>query len=53
MSKLTITVDCSDDSDLDWLKHRCIGSVEDAVETAKEEGRIDGTVEVEWDIDLD
>ena len=49
--RLVITVDCSDDSDLDWLKHKCIGAVEDEIETMKAEERNDGNIELDWDIE--
>jgi len=50
MTTLLVFVTCSDDSDFDWLRDRVFGAVKDVVETQKEEGRIDGEVDVSWDI---
>lgn len=46
---LVIRVECSDPTDLDWLRTRCHGAVEDVVAEAVEEGRMDGEVEVTWE----
>jgi hypothetical protein len=51
VSTLIIKVECTDDSDLDWLRHRCVPAVEDKVEEAEEEKRLDGMVHVSWDIE--
>lgn len=51
MPKLVIYVECEDASDLDWLRQRCLGAVEDKVEEAREDNRLDGHVEVNWDIE--
>lgn len=53
MSKLIITIECSDPTDLDWLYTRCVGPVVDAVAEAQDEGRMDGTVEVNVERDDD
>lgn len=57
MPKLIITVDFTDDGDLEFFKHRLVGVVEDEVETAVEpedgsSSRVDGKIEVEWETDL-
>ena len=51
MPNLVIRVECDDPSDLEWLRNRCHGAVEDEVETAREENRLDGKVEVSWEIE--
>jgi hypothetical protein len=53
MPALVITVECDDPTDLDWLRHRCVAAVEDQVDTAEEEKRLDGKVDVSWDIEDD
>jgi hypothetical protein len=51
MPRLVITVECEDASDLDWLRHRCEGAVQDVVDTQNEEGRLDGKVDVGWEVE--
>lgn len=51
MTALLIRVDCDDESDLDWLRHRCVAAVEDVVETNREEERLDGEVVVSWEVE--
>ena len=46
---LVIRITADDPTDLDWLRSRCLGPVEDAVATAEDEGRLDGNVSVDWD----
>jgi hypothetical protein len=46
---LLIRVDMSDESDFDWLRNRCVPAVENAVEEAVDEQRLDGTAEVSWE----
>jgi hypothetical protein len=49
---LVISVEMNDESDLDWLRERCVPAVENAVDQAQEEGRLDSTsVEVTWDVE--
>lgn len=48
---LVIRLECTDESDCDWLRTRVLAAVEDVVENQKEDGRIDGTVEVSWDLE--
>ena len=45
---IVIIVECSDLSDMDWLRNRIVPAVEEIVEEQKEDGRIDGEVEVGW-----
>lgn len=49
--KLVITVEAEDPTDLDWLRDRCIGAVEEKVSDANEENRLDGEVEVSWEME--
>ena len=49
MPALVIRVDFTDDSDFDFTRVKLVGVVEDQVEEFKEDGRIDGIVEVSWD----
>lgn len=51
MPTLVINVECDDPSDLDFLRTRAVSSVEEYVEDVKEESRLDGKVEVSWDIE--
>jgi len=51
MPTLVINVECEDSTDLDYLRTKAVGLVEDYVEDVKEEGRMDGSVEVSWDIE--
>jgi hypothetical protein len=51
MPILLVLVECDDYSDLQWLRDRCVGAVEDVVETQIEEKRLDGNVQVNWDIE--
>jgi hypothetical protein len=49
---LVISVEMNDESDLDWLRERCVPAVENAVEEAQSEARLDSTsVEVTWDVE--
>lgn len=48
---LVIRVDLSDESDLDWIRHRAIPAVENVVDEAMEEERLDGVAEVSWDVE--
>jgi predicted secreted protein len=48
---LLIRVECEDESDLDWLRHRCVALVEEEVEDNKDDSRLDGKVEVSWEIE--
>lgn len=49
---LVINVEMNDESDLDWLRARCVPAVENAVEEAQDEARLDSTnVEVTWDVE--
>lgn len=50
MPELVITVECSDSSDLDWLRSKAVAVVEEVVDDNKDEGRLDGSVDVSWDI---
>ncbi len=50
MPTLIITVDCEDPSDLDWLRTRVHAAVEERVDQAREEHRLDGNVAVSWEI---
>ncbi len=51
MPNLLIRVECSDPTDLDWIRTKAIGAVEDVVEQSKIEERFDGNVEVSWDLE--
>lgn len=53
MPTLVIRVDCADPSDLDWLRSRAHAAVEDVVLDAKDEDRLDGEVEVSWEVEDD
>lgn len=47
---VVITIACSDETDADWLRNKCVPAVEEVVEDQKEEKRLDGDVEVSWEI---
>lgn len=49
--KLVVTVESTDESDLDWLNPRIDGAVQDVIDEANEDGRMDGEVTyyVEYD----
>lgn len=51
MPALIIIIDCDDPSDLDWLRSRCHDAVENQVTIAYKEERLDGRVEVSWEIE--
>lgn len=52
MSDIIITIECDDDRDLEWVRTKSVIAVESAIETAKEEGRLDGRVElIGWEIE--
>lgn len=60
MPNLIITVEFSDESDLDFFKQRMVGAVEEVAEVAVngdpsigEPARADGTVEVSWEVEDD
>ncbi len=47
---LVIRVDMNDESDLDWIRGKCVAAVVNTVAEAQEENRLDSTsVEVLWD----
>jgi hypothetical protein len=48
---LVITVDFEDESDVDWIRIRAVAAVEDVVGEAEEENRLDGKVEVGWELE--
>lgn len=50
MTEIIITVSCDDPSDADWLRTRVHGAVEGVVDDAKAEERLDGNVEVSWEL---
>lgn len=51
MPYLVILIESNDDSDLTWLKDKCVPAVENVIEESQEEGRLDGLQpEVSWDI---
>jgi hypothetical protein len=50
MTALVITVDLTDPDDLDWLRARCVPAVENAVEEATDEERLDGDASVSWEV---
>jgi hypothetical protein len=45
--RLVVYVNLTDASDLDWIRPRAVGAVEEVVEENAE--RLDGTAEVGWD----
>lgn len=51
MPTLIISLECKDPSDLEWLRHRVVGAVEDVVADADEDNRLDDECEVSWDIE--
>jgi hypothetical protein len=51
MPTLVIFVECKDQSDLDWLRHKCVSAVESEVGEAEDENRLDGEVAVGWEIE--
>lgn len=51
MKTLLIKVDFADETDLDYLRAKLVGVVEDEVDIMKEEERNDGSIEVSWDIE--
>lgn len=53
MPSLVIQVSFTDPSDLDWCRTRAVAVVEELIEETKDEGRIDGEVEVSWEIEDD
>ena len=51
MRTLVIYVESTDESDIEWLRARCLGAVQDVVD--EEEGILDGVVQVGWDVQDD
>jgi hypothetical protein len=51
LKTLLIKVDFADETDLDYLRAKLVGVVEDEVDIMKEEERNDGAIEVSWDIE--
>lgn len=51
MTTLLIRIEADDPSDLDFIRTRCHGAVEEIVEDVKAEGRFDGNVEVSWEFE--
>jgi hypothetical protein len=51
MTAIIITVDCDDPSDADWLRDRCVAAVEEKIEEAHDEGRLDGQVVLTSELD--
>jgi hypothetical protein len=49
MPNFKITVTGEDQTDLDWLRERCVAAVEDEVATSREENRLDEEVTVAWE----
>jgi hypothetical protein len=50
MPLLVITVDIEDPDDVDWLRHKCVPPVENAVAEAEDEHRLDGGATVAWEV---
>lgn len=48
---LVISVVFADESDFDFARHRLVGVVEDQVADLEDEGRMDGEVQVGWEIE--
>jgi hypothetical protein len=48
--RLLIEVDFEDDTDFDFARVRCVAAVEGVVDDLKDEGRMDGDVEVSWEV---
>jgi hypothetical protein len=48
---LLIRISGDDPTDIEFIRTRAVGAVEEVVEEVEEEGRFDGDVEVSWDID--
>lgn len=46
---IIIRIECTDASDLDWLRAKCVPAVEEIVEENIEEARLDGEVSVTWE----
>jgi hypothetical protein len=53
MPTLVIYVRCDDRGDLDWLRPRCEGAVEEVVEREQADDRVDEDVAVWGEIDYD
>ncbi len=49
MPNFKITVTGEDQSDLDWLRERCVAAVEEEVATSRDENRLDDEVTVDWE----
>lgn len=49
--KLVVTIESTDDTDLDWLKPRIEGAVEETITIEQEEDRIDG--DLTYDVAID
>ncbi len=49
MTTLIISIELSDDSDLDWIRAKAVPAVENVVD--EEADRLDGTAEVSWDVE--
>lgn len=49
-ARLVITVEMTDDSDFEWIRNRAVPAVEEVVDTAKEEERLDSAeMSVSWE----
>lgn len=51
MPALLIRVEGEDVTDLEFLRTRAVGAVEEVVSNADDEGRLDETVEVSWEME--
>lgn len=48
-ARIQITVDFSDESDCQWLRDRLVNAVQETIDQHREEGRIDGETEVDYE----
>lgn len=55
MPSLVIYVECTDESDIDWVRGKLVPMVENAVEDPDMDivDRLDGEVEVSWEVEDD
>jgi hypothetical protein len=49
MKAIVITIESTDESDLPWLRDKCVPAVEEIV--LEQEDRLDGTATVYWEFE--
>ena len=48
---LIITVTFTDERDVDWIRVRATAAVDDVIEEAELDGKLDGKVETGWELE--